>query len=170
MNDYKHEATYVYDAESQTFNELSNPPQTLFADIAAFHEKFSLEYGGPPRVLPEELAKFRIGFMAEELGEYCHDDKTDDTAALVKAIKNRCAPQTVPLEKQLDALVDLVYVALGTAYLQGFRFNEAWRRVHAANMRKVRATRAEDSQRGSTSDVIKPAGWVAPDLSDLVRQ
>lgn len=173
MNDYKHEALYVYDAESQTFNELSNPPQTLFADIAAFHEKFGLEYGGKPRFLPEELATFRIGFMAEELGEYCLDDIaiTEGIDVMFRELlQENAVPQTVPLDKQLDALVDLVYVALGTAYLQGFNFNEAWRRVHEANMRKVRATRAEDSQRGSTSDVVKPVGWTAPDLSDLVRQ
>jgi predicted HAD superfamily Cof-like phosphohydrolase len=171
MSDYKHEMTYVYDAESQTFNELSNPPQTLFADIAAFHEKFSLEYGGLPRVLPEDLAKFRIGFMAEELGEYCLDDAATAEGIptmFTELIQENAAPQNIPLDKQLDALVDLVYVALGTAYLQGFNFNEAWRRVHEANMKKVRALRAVDSARGSTYDVIKPDGWQAPDLSDLV--
>lgn len=167
MNDYKHEMTYVYDAESQTFNELACPPQTLFADIAAFHEKFSLEYGGPPRVLPEELALFRIGFMAEELGEYCLD-RPADIDNLVQQFKGWCVPEEIPLDKQLDALVDLVYVALGTAYLQGFNFNEAWRRVHEANMKKVRALQAVDSARGSIYDVIKPDGWQAPDLSDLV--
>jgi hypothetical protein len=36
-------------------------------------------------------------------------------------------------------------------------------------MKKVRALRAVDSQRGSTYDVVKPSGWVAPDLSDLVN-
>lgn len=162
---YKHEELYVYDAESQTFNELACPPQTLFADIAAFHEKFGLEYGGPARTLPEELGKFRIGFMAEELGEYCMDE--EHIKVVVDYIKTRPS-QDVPLDKQLDALVDLVYVALGTAYMQGFNFNEAWRRVHAANMKKVRAERAVDSARGSTYDVVKPPGWVAPDLSDLV--
>ena len=60
-------------------------------------------------------------------------------------------------------------VALGTAYMQGFNFKEAWRRVHEANMRKVRATSEEQSKRNSSSDVVKPAGWVAPDLKDLVR-
>jgi predicted HAD superfamily Cof-like phosphohydrolase len=72
------------------------------------------------------------------------------------------------LVDQLDALVDLAYVVLGTAYLHGFRFNEAWRRVHAANMAKVRAERAEQSARGSTFDVVKPPGWKPADLSDLV--
>jgi len=71
------------------------------------------------------------------------------------------------LEGQLDALVDLVYVALGTAYLQGFDFNEAFRRVHEANMKKVRARQKSDSKRASSYDVVKPVGWTPPDLSDL---
>ncbi len=73
------------------------------------------------------------------------------------------------MEKALDGLVDLVYVALGTAWLMGLDFPEAWRRVHAANMQKVRAQRKEESARGTTFDVVKPAGWQPPNLSDLVR-
>jgi predicted HAD superfamily Cof-like phosphohydrolase len=138
----------------------------LFDDIKAFHEKFELQYNGKPRLLEEGLAKFRTGFMAEELGEYCMHHQ--DTEEFVFMIKDTMVPQEIPLDKQLDALVDLVYVVLGTAYLQGFDFNEAWRRVHEANMKKVRALRAVDSKRGSLYDVIKPEGWEAPDLKDLV--
>lgn len=118
----------------------------LFQDIKDFHNKYGLSYGGPPRELPPDLADFREGFLEEEVDEYL----AADTLAL-----------------KLDALVDLVYVALGTALLHGFDFNEAWRRVHAANMLKVRAPSAADSKRGSAHDVVKPAGWQPPDLSDL---
>lgn len=140
----------------------------LFKDIQNFHEKFELVFDGKPRVLPEDLAKFRIGFLMEELGEYCLDNEVAQRFFTTE-LKKYTAPQNIPLDKQLDALVDLVYVALGTAYLQGFDFNEAWRRVHEANMKKVRALRVIDSKRGSTYDVVKPEGWQAPDLSDLVR-
>lgn len=136
----------------------------LMKDIVEFHEKFGLEYSGSPRRLGEELAKFRAGFMAEELGEYCLSE--GETKILVREVQRCLIP--APIEKQLDALVDLVYVALGTAYLQGFDFNEAWRRVHEANMKKIRVPFAIDSARGSTYDVIKPEGWSPPDLSDLV--
>ena len=118
------------------------------ADIQAFHEKFGLEYNGPPRALPVDLQRFRNRFLWEELTEYINADELHD---------------------QLDALVDLVYVALGTAYLQGFNIDEAWRRVHAANMLKVRAVVASDSKRNSTHDVVKPKNWIPPDLSDLVK-
>lgn len=129
----------------------TNGAPDMCADIKDFHTKFRLTYDGPPRQLPYELVTFRAIFMHEELQEYglAVDDEN--------------------LEKQLDALVDLVYVALGTAYLHGFDFNEAWRRVHTANMKKVRAESAVDSKRNSPFDVVKPEGWVAPDLSDLVK-
>lgn len=117
----------------------------MWNDIKAFHEKFGLQYDGPPRDLPKELASFRIGFIFEELDELIvAENKTD----------------------QLDALVDLCYVVMGTAYLQGFDFQAAWDRVHAANMAKVRGP----SARSQAFDVIKPEGWTAPDLSDLAGE
>jgi predicted HAD superfamily Cof-like phosphohydrolase len=73
------------------------------------------------------------------------------------------------MEQQLDALVDLVYVALGTAVIQGFDFEEAWRRVHAANMLKTKYSKTNPGKRNSRYDVVKPVGWVRPDLSDLVK-
>lgn len=128
---------------------------TGFEMIRDFHTKFELIYGGSPRKLPEDYINFRIKFMQEELDEYvvaCEEDN---------------------LEKQFDALIDLVYVALGTAYLQGFKFDEGFRRVHEANMKKVRVLNEEESTkstgRGSVYDVKKPHGWTAPDLSDLVK-
>jgi predicted HAD superfamily Cof-like phosphohydrolase len=122
---------------------------SFYTDIKDFHEKFEIDYKGPPRFLPAELSKFRDGFHEEECIEY------------------RVAPT---LEDKLDALVDLVYVALGTAHVHGFDFDEAWKRVHAANMAKKKAAAdGSDSKRGSAHDVIKPEGWTAPDLSDLVR-
>lgn len=116
-------------------------------DIEAFHIKYGLAYNGQPRMLDEKTSSFRAGFIEEELDEYILADTMED---------------------KFDALIDLVYVALGTAYLHGFDFEEGWKRVQAANMKKVRATQADQSKRGSTSDVVKPEGWEAPDLRDLV--
>lgn len=140
----------------------------MLADIVAFHSRFSLTYGGPPRHLEGELGEFREKFLDEELIEYRSARGALEALLRIKDDPTRAADHALYLEKQLDGLVDLVYVALGTAYLQGFDFAEAWRRVHAANMAKVRALRESDSKRGSTFDVVKPPGWKAPDLSDLV--
>lgn len=137
-------------------------------DMRQFHEKFGLSYNDGPRDLPEDLKKFRVGFLVEELCEYVSDHPLFHK--IVKsAVVGEVGMTAQPLEKQLDALVDLVYVALGTAYLQGFDFSTAWNRVHTANMAKVRALREVDSKRGSIYDVVKPQNWTAPDLSDLVK-
>lgn len=140
----------------------------IMKDVAAFHEKFGLAYNGKPRDLRTEvenngntLYDFRLGFMREEIDEY-----EDEEEALTLARKASDEEEiALRLHKQLDALVDAVYVIVGTAYLQfGPKvWNAAWDRVQAANMAKVRTERAADSKRGSGFDVIKPAGWVEPD-------
>lgn len=126
----------------------------MCADIFAFHQKFSLDYEGHVRDLPSDIAEFRKLFMAEELREY---ETADQETDFVKRNAQR-----------LDALVDLCYVALGTAHLHGFDFNEGWRRVHRANMTKVRAKRIDHSMRKSLWDVIKPPGFIPPDHTDLI--
>lgn len=138
------------------------------ADVAAFHEKFGLEYDGLPRVLPFDLAEFRRRFMQEELSEW-----SDAHRRAQWALNEGGATEIVTdeLENMLDAGVDLLYVLFGTLYLQGLlpKFDEAWRRVQTANMAKVRAKRKEQSMRGSTYDVVKPVGWEKPRHIDLVQ-
>lgn len=142
----------------------------MMRDMENFHRKFDLVYEGPARSLPQDIGEFRMKFMREELEEYeehhahCLEEERQEPPDVVN--------YTYHLEHQLDALVDLVYVALGTAYLQGFRhsFGSAWTRVQEANMAKVRAQRIEDSKRGSTFDVVKPKGWVPPTHIDLVER
>lgn len=86
-------------------------------DIKQFHTKFKETYNGPPRTLPPDYS-WRADFMKEELEEYKKAVNNDD------------------MVKQFDALLDLVYVALGTMYLQGFPLLEGWFAVHASNMTK----------------------------------
>lgn len=138
-------------------------------DVEEFHSKYGLLYDGKPRALPQELAGFRQGFLGEELREYL--EHASAAAAELAASESERDPANYAfhLEQMLDALVDLVYVALGTSQLHGFDFREAWRRVHAKNMMKVRAERADQSKRGSAFDVVKPAGWTPASLIDLVE-
>ena len=123
---------------------------SMFDDIAEFHKKFGHEYTGPPRILSDLENKFRVLTMYEEWKEYCDAVMDEDKAEM------------------FDALIDLVYFSMGTAYLHGFDWDTGWRRVHEANMRKVRANSAGDSKRGSQLDVVKPDGWTPPNLEDLV--
>jgi predicted HAD superfamily Cof-like phosphohydrolase len=124
----------------------------LFNMVAAFHEKFELTPTPGPDFPIAEIAKLKNVHLQEELDE------------IKKALDEG------NLEDYFDGLIDLVYVALGAAYLGRLPFNEGFRRVHEANMKKVRALRQEDSKRGSTYDIVKPAGFVAPTLTDLIRK
>lgn len=152
----------------------------LYEDIRNFHVKFKLEYEGPPQELDPEMGLFRIGFMAEELAEYAQSCGYTNLARSLNEIQEAIVSESRwmtkqnegghDLEKQFDSLIDLVYVALGTSHLHGFNFNEGWRRVHEANMAKVRVpSNLEGSLRKSKFDVIKPRGWTPADLSDLVK-
>lgn len=150
---------------------LAKPTFDPLGDITEFHYRFKQEYSSLPRVLPQGLFDFRAKFLKEELQEWL--DAHDDARA---AIRSRDEADLVNyLETQLDSLVDLAYVLFGTVHLQGFGsiFSEAWRRVHAANMRKVLAMEAgvdaTDSGRDRRFDVIKPKGWEPPKHTDLVE-
>jgi predicted HAD superfamily Cof-like phosphohydrolase len=144
----------------------------MIGDVNAFHAKFGQEYTGKPRMLPTDLFDFRVKFHDEETSEY-----RDEQLNLVEAIRRKDRRDIInALELQLDSLVDAAWVILGTADLQFGRaaFIEAWRRVVRANMAKVRKVDTSDgdgsidSGRAPKYDIVKPAGWVAPDHRDLV--
>lgn len=144
------------------------------ADVVEFHQKFGLSYDGPPRILDNETADFRHKFEKEELDEWAEFQLVGEDE-LTKAPEHRDPHKIVHvLEMQFDACLDQLYVLLGKAHLQGFThemFAEGWRRVHIANMAKERSTGNDDprSVRKSRIDVVKPAGWVAPSHTDLVK-
>jgi len=121
--------------------------------VAQFHNKFEVPLVEKPGDLFDEATfKFRQKFLQEELDE------------LVVAYQNKDVPGV------LDALVDLVYVAVGTADMLRLPFDAAFMEVHRANMEKERAPSAEASKRGSAIDVIKPPNWTAPDIAGVIQQ
>lgn len=61
----------------------------------------------------------------------------------------------------------IIYHILNWCVINRWPFPQAWDRVHKANMAKERATDASQSKHGSAQDIIKPAGWTAPDHRDL---
>lgn len=124
----------------------------LMEDIKAFHEKFKLPPAPEPSFLAPELLDFRTRFLQEELDEFITAHRNGNLADC------------------LDSLVDLVYVALGTAYHMNLPFDKAWAAVHTANMAKVRAERPSDSKRKSSFDVIKPPGWTPPDIEAVIEE
>ena len=125
---------------------------TLIKDIDSFHKKFKFEKNDNVGIPDDnELVNFRTSFLMEELAEYTNAITKKDSAAA------------------LDALVDIVYIALGTAWLFNLPFERAWEQVQKANMSKVR-TKSKSKKRGTSFDVVKPKGWTAPDIEQIIEE
>ena len=125
---------------------------TLIKDIDAFHKKFGFEKNEKVGIPDNnEIVNFRTSFLMEELAEYTQAITKKDAAGA------------------LDALVDIVYIALGTAWLFNLPFEKAWNEVQKANMSKVRA-KSKSKKRGTAFDVIKPQGWQAPNIERIVEE
>lgn len=131
-----------------------------YNDVRDFHTKFGVPTDATiakPYIPAEDEVTYRANFLQEEKDEY------------VKA----CAEGD--LAGAIDALLDLVYVAKGTALLHGISpelWQELWDDVQRANMAKERATSAADSRskRGHSLDVVKPEGWVGPDGAAIIAK
>ncbi len=121
-----------------------------FDDVKQFHTKYDLLRPELPGLLSDDVYEFRAKFLEEEVREFrdAHEQRDLATAA--------------------DSLIDLVYVACGTAVMMGLPWEAIWNAVQRANMQKVRAKNAAESKtgtgRGHAQDVIKPPGWKAPNV------
>lgn len=128
--------------------------RTNHADVWAFHTKFGVPAPETPQLMSAEDFDFRFKFLQEELKEL-HDAYSEQDLA-----------------KAADALIDLVYVALGTAIWMGLPWQLLWDEVQAANMAKTRAPSAsaslDSTGRGHQFDVIKPAGWTPPRIEEAL--
>jgi predicted HAD superfamily Cof-like phosphohydrolase len=148
--------------------------QSNFDDVGDFHEKFGLDSsthrGASPREIPDDLLLFRVRFMFEELFELLDALGVDlwwDGHLIPKGAEMEITrPEDSPIDhaKAFDALIDEAYVTFGFAQLLGYPWQVGWDMVQRANMRKVRAERADQSERGGTWDVVKPEEWKAPNL------
>ena len=160
-----------FDGRFQEIGEWDDGVFDPIGDITAFHDRFDLPPARPMGALDKETEDFRKKFLREELDEWLWAQQLAFQETTRAMDSRDPAEYTHQLEKALDGLVDMAYVLFGTAHLHGFSeaLPEAWRRVHAANMQKVRAELDTDSKRGSSLDVVKPAGWEPPTFSDLVE-
>ena len=68
----------------------------------------------------------------------------------------------------LDALVDILVVTIGAIHSAGFDAEGAWKEVMATNFAKI----GEDGKVRKREDgkVLKPVGWVAPNLKPFLQK
>lgn len=131
------------------------PEDTFFDEVGQFHRKFGLpvtgENGPCIQMLPD-VAGMRFKFLHEELEEFRNAMLDNDVPAM------------------LDALVDLAWVAMGTAHYLGAPFNEAWEEIYLTNMQKVPAVfDPSKPYRGVHAGCVKPVGWIPPDLDMIIK-
>lgn len=108
------------------------------ARVAAFHAKAGHPISTLPKVLSDERKAVRASWLREEIEEFLN--ATD-------------------IVGQADAIIDLVYFALGTMVEMGTDAEPLFDVVHIANMRKAERPTA----RPSDGKLLKPTGWLSPE-------
>lgn len=146
-------------------------------DVLAFQKKFGHMFttgqGQPldehptlsrPRHMTKRKLMERARFLQEELDEFikgcgCVAGPGDNRFEEDETLQDLAA--------QADALVDLVYVAKGTANLLGLPWPELWADVHRANMAKVPGKKVRAGVE-CMRDALKPEGWDPPHTDDIL--
>lgn len=117
---------------------------SMYNDVAEFHRKvLQLEDAKKPFLPDYSWLHERYWFLMEEVEEFM------------------LAAQSSNLVDITDALLDTIYVALGTLHMMGIPVQQCWDAVQHANMQKVRGT----TKRGNAIDAVKPDGWVGPEAT-----
>ena len=113
-------------------------------DVRDFHRKIKYPENSFPSLHEPGNTSIqdRIDHMYEELNEY------------------REALDANELPNAIDAMVDLIYLALGTIRMHGVDVGPCWDEVHRANMKKLPGK--------NWKNTIKPPGWKAPDLEKVI--
>jgi predicted HAD superfamily Cof-like phosphohydrolase len=93
--------------------------------------------------------KMYLGLIDEEVGEL-----VDAVAANDKV-------------EQLDALVDILVVTVGAIRAAGWDGEAAWKEVMNTNFAKIDPTTGKVIKRAD-GKVLKPEGWLAPQLSQFI--
>lgn len=107
--------------------------------VREFHIAFKNPALDAPAKMEPERARIRYKWMLEEIDEFLEADNIYD---------------------QSDAMIDLIYFALGTMVEMGVKPQKLFEIVHAANMTKLWADgEPHFNEDGKT---IKPPGWVDP--------
>ena len=121
-----------------------------FMKVKEFHEAFSHPVQNKPTLLDEDRVSKRYSWMLEEIDEF---------------------KEAVDIQEQADAMIDLVYFALGTMVQMGVSPEALFDIVHDANMSKIWPDGAPHFN--EDGKVIKPEGWTDPEPkinAEIIRQ
>lgn len=114
----------------------------IWLAVRHFHLALGLPTARTPRLLVPQRIQERSKWMREELNEF-------ESAT------------TIP--EQADAMVDLMYLAIGSLVEMGVPPGRVFELVHAANMGKRWPDGA--ARLDGEGKVLKPPAWSSPDLA-----
>ncbi len=107
--------------------------------VKEFHQKFNHPVADAPKMMDAARARKRYNWMLEEINEFLEADE---------------------IVEQADAMIDVMYFALGTLVEMGIKPDELFKIVQEANMSKLwEDGKPHYSPEGKT---IKPATWQDP--------
>ena len=127
----KVEMPFCYDCDKG----LNKP----YNDVKTFHETFNHPISDKPKVLDEERTLARSDWMSEEIQEFIEAENVAD---------------------QTDAMIDLIYFALGTLVEMGVKPQACFEIVQEANMAKLFPD--GKPHYNYQTKTIKPEGWEDP--------
>lgn len=119
----------------------------LFSKVERFNVEIINVNKPPLGPMPSDQAQHLAKCMTEEIGEFREATLKQDFVG------------------SIDALLDLIYFAVGGLHKMGLNADDAERvfdLVHEANMTKKKGVK-ESRAVGDAPDAIKPEGWVAPE-------
>lgn len=108
--------------------------------VKEFHTRFGHLVNDEPTAMTPEQRRERYWFMHEENNEFLNAET---------------------VVEQADAMIDLIYFALGTLVNMGVQPDEPFRIVHEANMSKLWPD-GKPRWREGDGKVLKPPTWVDP--------
>ena len=118
----------------------------MYEDILEFSKEFNQHIGSTPKVPRDGVKVLRQCLIREEVEE------------TIKAIEEN------DLVEIADGIADSIVVLLGTAIAYGIDIRPIWDEVHKTNMAKVGGEVRPDGKQ------LKPEGWVAPDIQNLLDE
>jgi predicted HAD superfamily Cof-like phosphohydrolase len=110
-----------------------------FDQVAEFHRRFGHPVAGRPKLLQSPRSDVRVAWMREEIDEFVESKDVVD---------------------QADAMIDLIYFALGTLVEMGVRPGPLFDIVHGANMAKLWPDGSPRVR--ADGKTIKPPTWRDP--------
>lgn len=166
-------------AKEEVARYLDTPdPIDPQADVRQFMEAFGQHMPPTPQWPDQQTMDLRVRLVAEEFCEWLRDSGYEgnlwiarydhDTAIETEVYDWHYESGIEPgeersLPKSADALIDLLYVTIGSLLAMGIDMWPLWAEVQRANMAKLGGPVVNGKQ-------MKPEGWQPPAIEELLRK